>query len=106
MTTQPTPEAYEAGRSAYDRIVIANGSIGYRKGHYEASRASVDAVWPLAYAAGRQAAAAEIRAGTAPGKQMPSNMLHAPWWSSLSGPYPAGFAEWAARIAEGTAADV
>ena len=45
--------------------------------------------------------AAEIRAGMGPGKQMPSNMRHAPWWSSLSGPYPAGYAEWAARLAEG-----
>lgn len=75
----------------------------------ELIRAGIRGAAPILIVEGRRQAerelrakiAAEIRAGTGPGKHMPNNMLHAPWWSSLSGPYPAGFAEWAARIAEG-----
>jgi hypothetical protein len=54
----------------------------------------LDAVWPLAVAAGRREAAEDIRAGIAPGTRLPDD-IEGKTDDALV------VAEWAARIAEG-----
>jgi hypothetical protein len=60
--SEPIDAAYEKARTTYDAIVISHGAIGYRAGHYDAIRAAIDAVWPLAEIEGRRLAAVDIRA--------------------------------------------
>lgn len=99
---EPSAEAYLAAAAAYDAAVshqLRNqpgvsvfGEHGRQIwAEHPAFRAAVDAVWPLAGAAGRAQAAADIRAQDPP---------HIP---NTRGTYVASYSvrEWAARIAEG-----
>jgi hypothetical protein len=92
--SEPSEAAYEAARAKYDGVVISHGAFGYRAGHYDAIRAAVDAVWPLALAEGRRQAAAEIRAQA---DDVPYIQLRN--GSRLKADSAVA---WAARIAEGT----
>lgn len=98
---EPTEAAYEAARAKYDAVVISRGAFGYRAGHYDAIRAAVDAVWPLAEAEGRRQAAADIRAEL--DRLRPADLRP---FDGLVGMATGAAYNNAARIAEGSARPV
>lgn len=103
--TEPTTLAYAAAHRA--SVATTEAVQGWAASRAElwvndnvAVRASVDAVWPLAFAAGvaegRRQAAADIRAEIIAAAPIPK-------WAQPGGrPTASGLREWAATIAEGT----